>query len=390
VTRHAITGALLFDGTTAPPRSGQTVVWTGDRISWVGDDTAADLTDAAVIAAGGASLLPGLIDAHVHICLDATLQGVDGVASDSMETVRARSTDNAARLLAAGITTARDQGSRDGVAVEIAAAQRNGTLVAARIVAAGRGITPTGGHGWMLGVEADGPDAVRAAVANEVARGADLIKLFPTGGVLGTGTHGFEVVMTAEELAAASDEAHRLGVLVGAHIHGPEGIEMALDAGIDTIEHATGITAEQARRAAAQGVALVPTLMGLVAMQDRVDLLPADLLERASKVGAAQASGIRIAIAAGATVLAGTDSGTPFNPPGLLPREMSLLAELGMGNAGAIAAATSQVAETLRIEDRGVVRPGAFADLLMVEGNPLDYLGTLEHPRLVVQDGAIR
>jgi len=165
---------------------------------------------------------------------------------------------------------------------------------------------------------------------------------------------------------------------------------MALDAGIDTIEHATGITAAQARRAAAQGVALVPTLMGVVAIQDRADALPPDLLERATEVGAAQAAGIRIAIAEGARVLAGTDSGTPFNPPGLLAREMALLAGLGMGNAGAIAAATSLVAETLRIEDRGVVRPGAFADLLMVEGNPLDDLAVLEQPRLVVQDGIVR
>ncbi|MCJ7726940.1 MAG: amidohydrolase family protein, partial [Acidimicrobiia bacterium] len=319
-----------------------------------------------------------------------TIEGTDGVSEEPIETVRARSMENAARLLAAGITTARDQGSRDGVATEVAAAQRRGALVAARIMAAGRGITPTGGHGWSLGVAADGPEAVRAAVATEVARGAEIIKLFPTGGVLGTGSHGYDVVMTPEELAAAVEEAHRLGVLVGAHIHGPEGIEMALDAGIDTIEHATGITAEQARRAAAQGVALVPTLMGIVAMQGREDLLPADLLERATEVGAAQAAGIRIAIAEGARVLAGTDSGTPFNPPGLLPREMRLLSELGMGNAGAIAAATSLVADTLRIEDRGVVRPGAFADLLLVDGNPLDDLAALERPRLVVQDGSVR
>ena len=390
MTRHAITGALLFDGTTAPPLPGHTVVWAGDRISWVGPDPDADISDAAVVDANGAALLPGLIDAHVHLCLDATLEGVDGVADDPMDTVLTRSVDNASRLLAAGITSARDQGSRDGVAVRVATAQRDGEIVGARIMAAGRGITPTGGHGWMLGVEADGPDAVRAAVATEVERGAEVIKLFPTGGVLGTGSHGYEVVMTAEELSAATEEAHRLGVLVGAHIHGPEGIEMALDAGIDTIEHATGITAAQARRAASQGIALVPTLAAIDVMQDQADLLPTDLLARASDVGAAQAEGIRVAIAEGARVLAGTDSGTPFNPPGLLPREMRLLAGLGLGNAGAIAAATSLVADTLRLKDRGVIRPGAFADLLLVDGNPLDDLATLERPRLVVQDGVTR
>jgi len=390
VTRQAITGARLFDGTAEPPKTGHTVVWSGDRISWIGPDSAADLVDVSVVEADGAAVLPGLIDAHVHLSLDATIDGIDSVAEDAMEVVRARSFDNAARLLAAGITTARDQGSPGGVAIEVAAAQRDGRIVAARIMAAGRGITPTGGHGWMLGVEADGPDAIRRAVATEVERGAEIIKLFPTGGVLGTGSHGYEVVMSADELGAAAEEAHRLGVLVGAHIHGPEGIEMALDAGIDTIEHATGITAAQARRAASQGVALVPTLTGIDVMQDQADLLPSDLLERAGEVGAAQSEGIRVAIAEGARVLAGTDSGTPFNPPGLLPREMRLLAALGMGNAGAVAAATSLVADTLRIKDRGVVRPGAFADLLLVDGNPLDDLTALEHPRLVVQDGVCR
>jgi imidazolonepropionase-like amidohydrolase len=366
------------------------VVWEGNRISWVGPDAEAPLDGTVVVEAKGAALLPGLIDAHVHLCLEPTIDGVDGVAEDPIEIVMARSVDNAARLLAAGITTARDQGSRDGVAVRVAGAQRNGEIMAARIMAAGRGITPTGGHGWMLGVEADGPEGVRAAVEAEVARGAEIIKLFPTGGVLGSGSHGFDVVMTAAELEAAVDEAHRLGVLVGAHIHGPEGIEMALEAGIDTIEHATGITAAQARRAAAQGVALVPTLTGIDVLRDRADLLPPDLLERALAVGAAQAEGIRIAIAEGARVLAGTDSGTPFNPPGLLPREMRLLAGLGMGNGGAIAAATSLVADTLRMQDRGVVRPGAIADLLLVDGNPLADLTALERPRMVVQDGAAR
>ncbi|MCB2223283.1 MAG: amidohydrolase family protein [Actinobacteria bacterium] len=390
MSRHAITGATLFDGTTAPPLPGHTVVWEGDRITWVGPDGGADTAGAETVAAGGASLLPGLIDAHVHLCFDATIEGIDGVADEPMEEVRERSAVNAARLLAAGITTARDQGSRDGVAVEIAAAQARGDLVGARIIAAGRGITPTGGHGWMIGVEADGPDAVRAAVAGEVARGAAVIKLFPTGGVLGTGSHGYDVVMSADELAAATDEAHRLGVLVAAHVHGPVGIEMSLDAGIDTIEHATGITAEQARRAAGQGVALVPTLTGIDVMIEQTGALPADLRSRAEEVAAAAAAGIRIAIAEGARVLAGTDSGTPFNPPGLLAREMRLLAGLGMGNAGAIAAATSLVADTLRVPGRGVIREGSFADLLLVDGDPLTDLAALERPRMVVQDGVVR
>ena len=196
--------------------------------------------------------------------------------------------------------------------------------------------------------------------------------------------------MSMEEVKAAVDEAHRHDVLVGAHIHGPEGVEMGLDAGVDTIEHATGITADQARRAAAQEVALVPTLTGIDVMRHRADLVPADLMARVTEVADTASVGIRIAIAEGTRVLAGTDSGTPFNPPGLMAREMQLLAALGMGNAGAIAAATSLVADTLRLKGRGTIEVDAYADMILVTGNPLEDLSVLEQPRMVVQDGVAR
>ena len=144
------------------------------------------------------------IDAHVHLCLDATIEGIDAVATEPIADVRMRSMNAARIMLGVGITTVRDQGSRDGVAIGVAEAQRGGDLVGSRVIAAGRGITPTGGHGWMIGVEADGADGVRAAVATELERGADIIKLFPTGGVLGSGTHGFQVVMSPEEVGAAA------------------------------------------------------------------------------------------------------------------------------------------------------------------------------------------
>jgi imidazolonepropionase-like amidohydrolase len=389
MTRRAVTGSLLFDGSGEPPRPRHTVVWERDRIVWVGPDAAADLGGCRVAAEGGA-VLPGLIDAHVHLCLDATVEGIDGVAGEPIDVVEQRSVAAARTLLGFGITSARDQGSREGIAVSVAAAQQAGSIIGTRILAAGRGVTPTGGHGWMIGVEADGPEAVRSAVAAEIERGADVIKLFPTGGVLGSGSHGFDVVMSLDEIAAAVGEAHAHGLLVGAHVHGPEGVARCLETGVDTIEHATGITAEQARIAADRGVALVPTLTGIDVMADHRDELPDDLLARAAEVGAIQAEGIRIAIAEGARVLAGTDAGTPFNPPGLLVRELRLLAGLGLGNDGAIAAATSLAAETLRLEGLGRLAVGMIADLVVTEGDPLDDLDVLLRPRMVVQDGVIR
>ena len=389
MARSAITGALLIDGTEHPPVPGTTVMWEDSRISWVGPDEEADLGDATLVDAGGGAVLPGLIDAHVHLVGDGSLDAVDRLPGESPATLSARATHNAKRLLDTGITAARDQGSTDGVAIGVANAQRSGWLIAARIIAAGRGITPTGGHGWQIGVQADGPDAVRAAVAAEIERGADVIKLFPTGGVLGEGAHGYDVVMSPEEVAAGVAEAHAHDRLVGAHIHGPEGVALAIDAGVDTIEHGTALTAEQAERMVGDGVALVPTLVALEVMRDAD--LPGDLRERVDETLAVAEDGIRRAIAAGVRVLIGTDAGTPFNAAGIgFVSEMQLLADLGLGAAGAVRGATSLAADTFGLDDLGVVETGRRADLVLVAGDPLADLSELRSPRAVVQDGKIR
>ncbi len=390
MARRAVTNALLIDGGDGPPRAGSTVVWEGDRITWVGPDGDADLHGAHIVDAGGGAVLPGLIDSHVHLCLEPTLDGVERVAEESTARLAIRSAQAAKRLFDAGITTARDQGSRESVAIEVAAAQRSGWLIAARILAAGRGITPRGGHGWMIGVEADGPEAVRAAVREEVARGADVIKLFPTGGVLGSGAHGFEVTMTLDEVGAAVQEARAAGKLVGAHVHGPVGIDLVLEAGVDTIEHGTGATEAQAERIVEAGVALVPTLAALDALADHAGELSAGLATRLQEVRGVAVDGVRRCIAAGVVVLPGTDAGTPFNPPGDLVREIRTLASLGLGNAGALRAATAQAAATLRLHDLGSIAAGMRADLVLLGDDPIADLGALESPRAVVQDGKIR
>ncbi len=390
MTRGAITGAALFDGSGDGLRPATTVVWEDARIAWVGPDTDADLTGATVVDAGGGALLPGLIDSHVHLCLEPTADGVEKVATEPAARLAIRSATAAKRLLDAGVTTARDMGSREGVAIEVAAAQRSGWMIGARVLAAGRGITPSGGHGWMIGVEADGPDAVRAAVRGEIERGADVVKIFPTGGVLGSGAHGFAVTMSLDEVAAAVDEAHAHGRLIGAHVHGPEGVDLVLEAGVDTVEHGTGVTAEQAARMAGAGVALVPTLAAVDAIARHEAELPGPLVARAQEVLDIAAAGIERAIAAGVSVLPGTDAGTPFNPPGGLVRELELLGELGLGAAGVLRAATSLAAAVLRQEGRGTVAPGQVADLVLVTGDPTDELRALGTPRIVIQDGKMR
>ncbi|NNF09543.1 MAG: amidohydrolase family protein, partial [Acidimicrobiia bacterium] len=385
----ALTGANLLDGTGADPVPGQTILWEAGVISWIGPDEEANLEQALVIPADGGTVLPGLIDSHVHISLPPTLTGVTDVENEPVERTLLRAANGAGVLLRAGITTARDVGSRAGVAIDVAAAQRDGDLIGSRLLASGRGITPPDGHGMTISVQVQGAEDVADAVRAEHARGADLIKLFPTGGVLGAGTHGFDVVMTLDEMWAAVQTAHELDIHVAAHVHGPEGIDLALEAGVDTIEHGTGATREQSERMVEDGVALVPTLAPMVALRQRALDLPRDLIKRVEEVEELQAESVRTAIEVGVRVLPGTDAGTPFNPPGGLVQEMELLVDLGMSHLDVITAATSLAAQTFDWEDVGVLAVGNVADLLLVDGDPLDDLGTLSWPATIVQDGVV-
>ena len=195
--------------------------------------------------------------------------------------------------------------------------------------------------------------------------------------------------MTLDEMRAAVETAHELDIHVAAHVHGTEGIEVALDAGIDTIEHGTGATREQSERMLEDGVALVPTLVPLVALRQRELDLPRDLMKRANEVAAVQSESVATAIEVGVRVLPGTDAGTPFNPPGQLVQEMELLVELGMSPHEVIVAATSAAADTFDWDDVGVLAIGNVADLLLVDDDPLENLGTLSWPASIIQDGVV-
>ena len=389
MARVAITGARLLDGTGSQPIDGQTILWEAGSITWIGPDAEAVLDHALLIPAEDGTVLPGLIDSHVHISLSPTLTGIYDIVEEPVARTLIRAANGAGLLLRAGITTARDVGSRAGVAIDVAAAQRDGDLSGARIVAAGRALTPPGGHGEAMSVLVHGREEVSDAVRAEVERGADLIKLIPTGGVLGEGAHGFEVVMTLDEVRTAVETAHELDVHVAAHVHGPEGIDLVLEAGVDTIEHGTGATRDQCERMREDEVALVPTLVPLVAIKQRELELSRSLMKRVDEVMAVHAASVATAIEVGVRVLPGTDAGTPFNAPGQLVQEMELLADLGMSNAELLVAATSAAADTFGWDDVGVLAVGNVADLLLVDEDPLESLATLSWPATIVQDGVV-
>lgn len=378
----------LFDGERQ--LTDAAVLVDAGRVRWVGKRSRAPAAAKGakeIPAPKGSTLLPGFIDCHVHLTL---IGGVDidrdAAAPDSVLALRAYA--NAHRALRAGVTTQRDLGAPTYAAIELGKAIARGDLVGPNILACGRGIAPTGGHGWQIGRIADGPDEVRKAVREQLYAGAALIKLFSTGGVLGSGVGPDVPQLTEAETRAAVEEARAHGVRVASHAHATEGIRIALAAGVDTLEHATLLDRETIRLCQELGAALVPTFAALRAIVRNAERLDPAVIERAKTVADRHREGIRDAHRAGVTIGAGTDAGTPFNLTHEYAQELEALAEVGFTPEEAVRAATSVASRIVARDDVGSIREGARADLVAVEGDPLRDLGAVWRVAAVWKDGA--
>jgi imidazolonepropionase-like amidohydrolase len=291
----------------------------------------------------------------------------------------------------AGVTTIRDLGGRDYAEIAVRDAVRAGLLPGPRILAAGRGVCMTGGHGWqLLARQADGADEVRKAVREQLRAGADVIKLLATGGVMTPGVDPSSAQLTVEELRAGVEEAHKARRKAAAHAQAEDGIAFCLSAGIDTIEHGIFLTEALAARMAAQGTALVATLVAPHAIVEGGTAagIPEFAVKKSAPVRERHLESFRLAMRAGVRIAAGTDAGTPLNPHGTIVPELLLMAGAGMPPLEVIRAATSVAAAVTGLEaETGRVAPGLAADLLAVEGNPADSLKALDAVRLVIADG---
>jgi imidazolonepropionase-like amidohydrolase len=379
----------LFDGRVRRARRG--VLIEDDRIAWVGSHARAprDARGAHELARG-LTVTPGLIDAHVHLCFDgsadfaAEAREMPSVAAATVKAVR-----NAAITLRHGVTTVRDLGGRGDAAIWVGRAVEAGRLPGPRILAAGQALTITGGHGHNVAVarEVDGPDEVRRAVREEIRAGASVIKVMATGGVLTPGITADFTAFTPEELRAAVEEAHAWGRAVAAHAIGPVGIVRAVEAGVDSIEHGTMLTAEGARLMRERGTFHVPTLSALLGMVEHPEEVPAYAVEKATALLDRAREALRRSVRGGVRIACGTDAGTPFNPHGSAPLEIVRMVEWGVPVLQALRAATSVAAELLRLPDVGVVRPGAVADLCMYEADPLEDVRAVLAPVTVLRGG---
>jgi imidazolonepropionase-like amidohydrolase len=340
---------------------------------------------------GGATILPGLVDAHVHLSFDASPDISALARSDTPATAALRSAMNARRHLAAGVTAVRDLGSRDGIVVDVARAAGTALLpVAPTILAAGQVLTITGGHGYFMGRELDGPEAFRQGARAEIKGGARTIKVMATGGVITEQGAPGATAMTPYELAAAVEEAHKAGLRVAAHAHGTEGIKNAIRAGVDTIEHVSYLDDEAIELFLESDAWMVSTLIASERLMPHLDdpAMPAHVRDKIRDHTSHEAASLGRAVEAGVRIAAGTDAGTGYNPHGGLPEQISLLHREGMTPERALTAATRDAARAIGLgEANGRLEVGRCADLLVVDGDPFADLTALGNVRAVYLEG---
>ena len=367
----------------------------------VEDERIAEITSGEPRAASGAiridapdaTLLPGLIDCHVHFAISG---GPDWLAElkEPYATTCWRAAVHAHNTLKAGFTTVRTLGGRDGADPAMRDAQAAGLIAAPRIVATNLVVCMTGGHGNWLGREADGPDDVRRAVREQLKAGADCVKLIATGGVMTPGVEPGAQQLTDEELRAGVDEAHKAGRKAAAHAHGSDGIKAAVLAGVDSIEHGSFMTDETIALMKQRGTFFSVTLCSAEGFFNAPPNSVAEwAMDKAMRVRAALDDSFRRAYQAGVRLVLGTDAGTPFNRHGDNAREMALMVKLGADARDALRAGTRNGAELLgKLDELGTIEVGKLADLVLCRGNIADDVARLCDPdnvRVVIQGGRI-
>ena len=376
-----LAGAVLIDGLGGKPLENAAVYVQDERIAWVGqmDNLPAAAQNAAWADLSGKWLLPGLIDAHIHVCYNGA-ESVFALLERPRDALALEAVDIVRRILSHGTTTVRDIGGEKYIEMSLRSAIQAGFIQGPRMKTSGRVISMTGGHAHFIAREADGPDEVRKAAREQIKAGADTVKLMATGGSATPGQDIMASQFTVAEIKAAVETAHMMGRTVAAHCHGAGGIKNCILAGVDSIEHGTYLDEETADMMVANGAALVLTLGVGNPDLESYPLSPiqqADAERRRPMIekGIGQ---IRktIALARSKNVFLGSGSDAGGNP--LAPhhysmaRELELLVANGIPPMEAIGIVTLNNAKILRWEDEiGSIEPGKFADLLVIDGDPL-------------------
>ncbi|NMN05082.1 MULTISPECIES: amidohydrolase family protein [unclassified Novosphingobium] len=401
---YVIHAGHLIDGVNAGERSNVSILVHDDQITAVQDGFVTP-AGAEVVDLSQGTVMPGLIDAHVHLTLDLTkgnalLQSVTHSAFD--ETLDG--VGNARLTLLAGFTSVRDVGGDTAVVVALKRAQKAGTIPGPRMWVSGSILSPTGGHGdpangfdpalakpeWQDGI-VDGPDEAMKKVREHFREGVDLIKIVPSGGVASVGDDPQAQLMTDAEIRAVVETAHTLHLPVAAHAHGAQAIDHASAIGVDSIEHGSFATPASYAIMKQHGTYLVPTLIAGATVvefaQKHPELLGPSMAEKALAVGPIMAKNLYGAWKAGVKIAFGTDAGVYHH--GQNAREFELMVKAGMPAADALRSSFTGAATLIGESRIGAIRPGAFADIVATDKDPLADITELQRVRFVMQGGRI-
>lgn len=404
----AIKGKLLLDGTGGDPIPNPVILLEGDTIVAAGP--ASDVLvnpEARVIDLSDKTILPGLIDAHLHLVGLKSMEDLAELIRTPPPLSVLRTTVEARRLLEAGFTAVRTVGGP--VAIYLKQAIEEGVVSGPRIMASGRSFIQTSGGGdpWDIPLElmeiaaslgrglaetVDGPVECRKGVRRRLREGADLIKILTTGAVFSKENPPTRVGFTQPEVDALVDEAHRLGLKVAAHAHGTEGIRSALLAGVDSIEHGTYLDDECIDLMLKQGTYLVPTFAIFRRVMDTAgEDVPEYAMRQGLEVHETHERNFVKAYRAGVKIGCGTDFvGPPPVEHGANALELVYLVEVGMAPMDVIVSATSGNADLLGLgEKTGTITGGKWADIIAVDGNPLDDMRTLLDVPFVMKGGEV-
>jgi imidazolonepropionase-like amidohydrolase len=394
-----ITADRMVDVLTGKAVEKPLITVTDGRITAIGKQGAALPKDAEVTDFAGKTLLPGLIDMHVHLDSLAEIGGYNGLQySDSFWSVAG--VKNAREMLMAGFTTVRNVGSANYNDVGLKQAIEEGYAVGPRIVPAANAIGATGGHcdetyfppsfkrkGEAVG---DGAQQLRQRVREQRKYGAETIKVCATGGVFSRNTEPGQQQLSVEELTAIADEAHQWGLKVAAHAHGAEGIKAAIRGGIDTIEHASLVDDEGIKLAVERGTYFSMDIYNTdyTQAEGAKNGVLEDNLRKDREIAQIQRDNFRKAHKAGVKMVFGSDAGVM--PHATAAMQFKYLVQYGMTPLQAIQAATRNAAQALgREKDVGAIAVGRYADMIAVSGDPLADVRTLEKVDAVIKGGAV-
>jgi imidazolonepropionase-like amidohydrolase len=393
----------LFDSVSGKMIEHGVVLVSGTKIQAVGANVSVP-ADAKVIDLGDATLLPGFIDAHVHL----TSESSKNYYADYFDNITRFPAEQAmwaahyAKVtLEAGLTTVRDLGSNDFISLGLRNGINAGVVPGPRILIANYGIGSTGGHAdsdpvprtrltastTLEGV-CNGPEQCREAVRYQMKYGADVIKFMPSGGVLSLADPVDVPELTQEEMNAIVSEAHTWKRKVAAHCHGDKAAKMAIAAGVDSIEHGSFLQDDTLQEMKKKHVFLVATLFATTWVRQYADTFPPAIKEKALAASAAAQTMFQHAVKIGVPLAMGTDAGV--EPHGLNAEEFVLMAKNGLANDKVLMAGTVGGAELLGLADQiGTLQAGKLADVIAVAGNPLNDMTATQHAVFVMKEGTV-